>query len=434
MPSLPQAWYRFEGVLELVADRKLLLGALFFTYAATCASFVGLFIYYSSLSVEETLVGDDYKVDGYTCRPLTPDPEYGLNITYDECLEKHYIAPTIENVEVFGTYEPAYTDASESFYSYDGPWNFSYYRSSEGMLKYSMYTMTEYHKPFPELTSQIYTYNKKCKVPYYLNAEAKADHIPDATAYQSMKWATHETVRHGMAYGTAYPPFGFGNRDFDITQSWLSDQYWKQIVFFPDSATDFVSECAGNFSSAMQADLTANGAYVFPRGFGRSMSWWAEANFAGTESEFHINMEDRSIGMTPLYPKTTTLSAHDWQNTVGLTRHDAHSFFGLTPRCRFYEKKLAVEAFEFIYNHSDCHPCDSFKYAAPFFCVRRVKKSAAEAISLAVSNTMAILGVLIAGIPPIMAFAHKSKQVGRGHVRGQDSTSKAHTVSTSQIP
>jgi hypothetical protein len=434
MLSLPQAWYRFEGVLELVADRKLLLGALFFTYAATCASFVGLFIYYSSLSVEETLVGDDYKVDGYTCRPLTPDPEYGLNITYDECLEKHYIAPTIENVEVYGTYEPAYTDASESYVSYDGPWNFSYTRSKEGMLTFSMYTMTEYHKPFPELTSQIYTYNKKCRVPYYLNAEAKADHIPDATAYQSMRWATDETIRHGIAYATAYPPFGFGNRDFNITQSDFGRKYWTDIVFFPDSATDFVSECAGNFSSAMQADLKANGAYVFPRGFGRSQSWWSEANFAGTESVFHINMEDRSIGMTPLYPKTTTLSAHTWENTVGLTRHDAHSFFGLTPRCRFYEKKLAVEAFEFIYNHSDCHPCDSFKYAAPFFCVRRVKKSAAEAISLAASNTMAILGVLIAGIPPIIAFAHKSKQVGRGHVRGQDSTSKAHTVSTSQIP
>jgi hypothetical protein len=129
MPKLPQAWYKFDGVLELVADRKLLFGALGFTYAASCATFIGLFLYYSSLSVEETLVQDVYKLDGYTCRPLVPDPEYGLNITYDECMERHYVAPTIENIEVYGTYKPAYTDASETSYSYDGPWNFSYYRS-----------------------------------------------------------------------------------------------------------------------------------------------------------------------------------------------------------------------------------------------------------------------------------------------------------------
>ncbi len=403
MPKLPQAWYKFDGVLELVADRKLLFGALGFTYAASCATFIGLFLYYSSLSVEETLVQDVYKLDGYTCRPLVPDPEYGLNITYDECMERHYVAPTIENIEVYGTYKTAYTDASETSYSYDGPWNFSYYRSSEGMLKYSMYTLTEYHKPFPTLTNQIYTYNKKCVVPYYTNAEMKADYASDRSAYQTMRWARDETIRHGMAYGTAYPPFGFGNRDLNVTQSWLSQQYWKEIVFFPDTSTDFVAQCGGNFSSTMQSDLTTNGAYVFPRGFGQSMSWWSEANFAGTEAEFHINMEDRSIGMTPLYPKTATLSAHDWRNTVGLTRHDEHSFFGLTSRCRFYEKKLAVEAYEFVYNYTNCHPCDSFKYAAPFFCVRHVKKSAAEAISLAVSNTIAILGVLIAGVPFIVA-------------------------------
>ena len=59
----------------------------------------------------------------------------------DECMERHYAAPTIENIEVYGTYKTAYTDASETSYSYDGPWNFSYYRSSEGMLKYSMYNV-----------------------------------------------------------------------------------------------------------------------------------------------------------------------------------------------------------------------------------------------------------------------------------------------------
>ena len=409
MVTLPQSWYKFDGVLELVGHRRALVLALGCAYAASAASFAGLYVYYRGITTEETLVSDRYAVDGYECRPLTPDPEYGLQITYDECMSLHYTPPSEGGLVEVGSYTAAYTDGLEDLFTYSGPWNFTAYRGITPLV-FSMGTLTEYHKPLSGLTDRVYTFNDQCHVPYYLNAEKKSDYRKGVTAFESMRFALDETSKQGADYNTAYPPFGFSNRDENFTQSEFgNDEHWRSLTFFMPASRDFTSECgAGIFSASMQADLQANGTFVFPRVFGKTLTWFGPYY---NDTTFFIKMSTRSIGITPLYPKTTTLKAHEWTQTSGLSRHDADSFFGLTFRCKAYERALAVAAYEFIYSHDNCHPCDSFKHAAPFFCVKRVKKTVAEAFSLAVSNTMAILGVIIAAVPILFVSRKTSTDV-----------------------
>ena len=91
----PQQWYNFDealkkSMIELVADSKWLSFALVSSYVFTLAAFGALIAYYKTVSTTESVVHDKYTLDGYTCRPLQRDPDYGLQITYDECMAEHY--------------------------------------------------------------------------------------------------------------------------------------------------------------------------------------------------------------------------------------------------------------------------------------------------------------------------------------------------------
>ena len=157
--QLPQSWYNFDyalknGSISLVGNQSMLAKYLIFTYFVSFVCFTGLCVYYSLLTTKEFEVSDEYNLPGYTCRPLQKDTEYGLQITYDECVNQYYVAPTVENLEAKGSY----IDKT------NGPWNFS---DVEGGINFKYYTATVYHKPFPTLSDQIFTFSKECKVPYY---------------------------------------------------------------------------------------------------------------------------------------------------------------------------------------------------------------------------------------------------------------------------
>ena len=52
----------------------------------------------------------------------------------------------------------------------------------------------------------------------------------------------------------------------------------------------------------------------------------------------------KTVGITPLYPKTTTL---ELVTNTSSPRTDS-TFFG-KERCNFYEKQVAAEAFEYVF-------------------------------------------------------------------------------------
>lgn len=111
-------------------------------------------------------------------------------------------------------------------------------------------------------------------------------------------------------------------------------------------------------------------------------------------------MVDKIIDYTN-YPDT--MKRGGWGIDGSWTR-----WFDFLERCEYLERKFAVEAYEFIYSHENCHPCDSFKYASPFLCERVAQKSVAEAITLASSNVMALLSASVALIPLIVVSRMKN--------------------------
>jgi hypothetical protein len=78
-------------------------------------------------------------------------------------------------------------------------------------------------------------------------------------------------------------------------------------------------------------------------------------------------------------------------------------------RCEFYEKELSRQAFEYVYNTENCHPCDSFKFNTPFYCEKDVKKDVGEVIALASSNAMALMSFLVA-IGPLLLMKTRSSR------------------------
>ena len=73
---------------------------------------------------------------------------------------------------------------------------------------------------------------------------------------------------------------------------------------------------------------------------------------------------------------------------------------------------MAKEAYNFIYSQKDCHPCDGFKFNTPFHCETETRKTAAEIIALSVSNSMALLGVLLALAPLVLKILTTKGDVG----------------------
>ena len=108
-------------------------------------------------------------------------------------------------------------------------------------------------------------------------------------------------------------------------------------------------------------------------------------------------MYKKTVGITPLYPKTTTL---ELVTNTSSPRTDS-TFFG-KERCNFYEKQVAVEAFEYVFSYPNCHPCDIFSQNSPFFCDRTIRKTWLNIFALAISNTLFLVGIMIAWAPILL--------------------------------
>ena len=96
--QLPQDWYDFDaalknGVVTLVANKRALILSLVWSYAGTLGAFGGLCFYYHSQTTVDFKISQFHELPGYTsCRPMQRDPQYGLVITYDECMSTYYLS------------------------------------------------------------------------------------------------------------------------------------------------------------------------------------------------------------------------------------------------------------------------------------------------------------------------------------------------------
>ena len=89
--SIPLSWFNFKklvasGDVALKAPEKPLSLWLLLSYVLCTVTFIGQLVYYSSLTTTDFVVSQEYNLAGHVCRPLQKDPEYGLDITYDECM------------------------------------------------------------------------------------------------------------------------------------------------------------------------------------------------------------------------------------------------------------------------------------------------------------------------------------------------------------
>ena len=417
----PQQWYSFDealkkSMIELVADSKWLSFALVSSYVFTLGAFGALVAFYKTVSTTESVVHDTYTLDGYTCRPLQRDPDYGLQITYDECMAEHYASPTVGNLVSYGDYGPQEYDISADPTSkhYDGPWNFSDTGSmGDGTPRSSLKTLTVYHKPFPTLTNQTFTLHETCRVPYYKGFEKHSAYtfaaIDDAVRYAVERGSLNFDIYGGFS---GYAHYGLTNQVLEMTDGGaLVYPNPSQNIFKLATDTKFVATCGtSTFSTAYEQRALANGTYVFPHGFGGDMTIWTydEATWDATLNAYtytnisQILLKRNSLGMTPLYPVVPydgNVAAPDYINSPALT---ATTFFG-APRCPYFEKEVSRQAHEYIYSLDNCHPCDSFKFNSPFFCERQVYKTNAEIITLASSNAMALSAAIISITPMLLA-------------------------------
>lgn len=102
LPIPENFWARDED-LETIGPRSLISVALAALHALTLLAFVGAMIFYSSDAQrrQKIIISNEIAIDGYECVPLSPDPFYGLNYTYEECLTK--IRPLTEaNIDFSG--------------------------------------------------------------------------------------------------------------------------------------------------------------------------------------------------------------------------------------------------------------------------------------------------------------------------------------------
>ena len=425
----PPQWYNFDEALKksmigLVADSKWLSFTLVSSYVFTLGAFGALIAYYKTVSTTESTVHDKYTLDGYTCRPLQRDPDYGLQITYDECMAEHYASPTVDNLVSYGDYGPQVYEYSDSAVNYhnDGPWNFQETGiNGDGSPRSSLQTLTVYHKPFPTLTNQTITLHEMCRVPFYKGYE-KHSAYGFAAIDDAVRYAVERGSLNFDAYGgfSGYSSGGLTNHDLNLMDGGATIYpNPSQNIFKLATDTKFVATCGtSNFSTAYEQAVLANGTYVFPHGFGGDMTiWegkntWDEASGTILSNILHILLKRNSFGMTPLYP-VVPYNGDEWAPSEYISEGmkssmTATTFFG-APRCPYFEKEVSRQAYEYIYSLDNCHPCDSFKFNSPFFCERQVYKTNAEIVTLASSNAMALSAAIISITPLLLACARHRK-------------------------
>lgn len=282
--------------------------------------------------------------------------------------------------------------------SYDGPWNMS------TGLRWSINTMTLYHKPFPNLSDVVYTYPSTCIVPFYAGYEKTEKFNPEDGYTSPLEMPLSEAYKRGYDFFNGYGFIGIGNKEPEFDDTCNVNQPWncgKYVTFHPSSETDYVAQCNGTISEEEQADLFANGTYAFPHVFAQELKWSAPANaqpyVEEGKGDYFVVYKPKTVGITPLYPKTTTLELVT--NTA--SPRTATTFFG-KERCNFYEKQIAVEAFEYIFSWPNCHPCSIFKQNSPFFCERDVQKTWLNIFALSISNTLFVMGIMITWAPLLL--------------------------------
>ena len=166
-----------------------------------------------------------------------------------------------------------------------------------------------------------------------------------------------------------------------------------------------VPKRTSGFTSTFQSRVDVNGTFVFPFAHGDSFSVWHKSPSLEDRS---IQMRKGTIAMTPMY----AIVVRDFSETYGFYGTgigSADTYFG-APRCEYYEKETARQAFEYVYSKPNCHPCDSFKLNSPFLCERSVHKSVGEVIALATSNALAILAAFITCAPIVLTLGGGKKQ------------------------
>ena len=402
--SLPVAWYDFDTLNpNTVHHEKPLKLTLILIHIVGLAAFVGQCAYHYLDTIEETTVTakDVDGVSGWSCKTLVPDPIYSLNMSYNECVNEHYVKPTVENLVRYGLFGPLVFsgfDGGQPEDSYDGPWNMS------TGLRWSINTMTLYHKPFPNLSDVVYTYPSTCIVPFYAGYEKTEKFNPEDGYTSPLEMPLSEAYKRGYDFFNGYGFIGLGNKEPEFDDTCNVNQPWncgKYVTFHPSSETDYVAQCNGTISEEEQADLFAKGTYAFPHVFAQELKWSAPANaqpyVEEGKGDYFVVYKPKTVGITPLYPKTTTLELVT--NTA--SPRTATTFFG-KERCNFYEKQIAVEAFEYIFSWPNCHPCSIFKQNSPFFCERDVQKTWLNIFALSISNTLFVMGIMITWAPLLL--------------------------------
>ena len=402
--SLPVAWYDFDTLNpNTVHHEKPLKLTLILIHIVGLAAFVGQCAYHYLDTIKETTVmaKDVDGVSGWSCKTLVPDPIYSLNMSYNECVNEHYVKPTVENLVRYGLFGPLVFsgfDGGQPEDSYDGPWNMS------TGLRWSINTMTLYHKPFPNLSDVVYTYPSTCIVPFYAGYEKTEKFNPEDGYTSPLEMPLSEAYKRGYDFFNGYGFIGLGNKEPEFDDTCNVNQPWncgKYVTFHPSSETDYVAQCNGTISEEEQADLFANGTYACPHVFAQELKWSAPANaqpyVEECKGDYFVVYKPKTVGITPLYPKTTTLELVT--NTA--SPRTATTFFG-KERCNFYEKQIAVEAFEYIFSWPNCHPCSIFKQNSPFFCERDVQKTWLNIFALSISNTLFVMGIMITWAPLLL--------------------------------
>ena len=429
--QLPQDWYDFDaalknGVVTLVANKRALILSLVWSYAGTLGAFGGLCFYYHSQTTVDFKISQFHELPGYTsCRPMQRDPQYGLVITYDECMSTYYRAPSVDDLRTvpdshYGPLDYAdiqtatdeYAWGGPSLQHWDGPWNFTgtamyagtrdgrYPKADENRLAY-------HHLPFPLLSSMSYTVNDVCRVPYYDGYENHPQYSNAASLDDLLRYPIDRAVANNEGNHVGYGRYGLTNIDLNVSAQATAYDFPSATknVFKFTAGTEFVSQCGGNFTSTFQSRVDVNGTFVFPFAHGDSFSVWHKTPSLEDRS---IQMRKGTIAMTPMYPivvRDFSMSYEFYGTGIG----SADTYFG-APRCEYYERETARQAFEYVYSKPNCHPCNSFKLNSPFLCERTVRKTVGEVIALATSNALAILAAFIACAPIVLTLCGGKKQ------------------------
>lgn len=396
----PEPWYQTDVATELIAESRFLKVGFAVSAFLCAAAFTAQIIYYSQVTLIETLIHGEYVMKGFECRPLTPDPSYKLRISYTECMEQYYNPPTQDNLLKFGWYynsvdgdggKNSFEDRAQmrSFYKYNGPWNFSY---GYGKIIDEQFASV-YHRPFASNVSNTsYTFAEQCKIPRWKGYEDNDLYDPDISFQQPLEMARENAKANSPNYFSGYGEFGLSNFNVswdDYVSTVFNDQSAAQklLKFEVDPAISYTEHCGQGFA-AVEQDLLENKTWAFHKVWGSDYTH-TFFNRTSWKVQYTLRLADRSVGITPLYPEESSKRALQTDEYTNMNIDESNI------QCDFFEKQVALEAYEYIYSWPNCHPCDVYKFSAPYECTRVVSKDPTEILSLSVANTMALWGILV---------------------------------------